>query len=488
MCHGLCNVIEHLIRNGQLHQYCTPTTGANAIEVHGQILTVHGGASRFPPRQPSAKRQCTNHLEILEIQRGVTTTPSTWDQVSFYKRKYTINCHHNKPFIINVQVDHYRCHRALVDIGAAPLVSDRLSVSVGTSPCRVSITARFLIVDCPSSYNLILGRGILWGLQCFIAGHMLLMKVPTPRGIHTIQEDRTAIEHCHLNAIQQGRGAYEMLPLSPSESIDDPRDDLEGKDKKKQAPRPNPAEDTEWVSLSPSAPERKVRIATNLDRELHQKLITFLQDKQTVFVWSYADMPDIFPDVITHKLNILKDYPPVKQKRRAFNLEKYRAIQAKVQRLKEIKFIREISYPTWVSNVVMVPKPNGKWRMCVDYTNLNKACPMDSFPLPRIDQLVDSTVGFKMLSFLDAYSGYNQIKMHPTDQEHTTFVTDKGLYCYEVMPFGLKNAGATYQRLVNAMSEEEIGEVMEVYVDDMLVKRKTDEDRIANLDKVFTKL
>ena len=198
-------------------------------------------------------------------------------------------------------------------------------------------------------------------------------------------------------------------------------------------------------------------------------------------------MPGISPDIITHKLNILQDHPIVKQKRRVFHPDKYRAIQAEVQRLKEIKFIREVSYPTWVSNVVMVPKPNGKWRMCVDYTNLNKACPMDSFPLPRIDQLVDST-GYKMLSFLDAYSGYNQIKMHPADQAHTTFVTDKGLYCYEVMPFGLKNAGVTYQRLVNALFEDEIGEAMEVYVDDMLVKSKTEDDHIANLNRVFTKL
>ena len=83
-------------------------------------------------------------------------------------------------------------------------------------------------------------------------------------------------------------------------------------------------------------------------------------------------MPGISPDIITHKINIIKDHPPVKQKRRAFHPDKYRAIQAEVQRLKEIKFIREVSYPTLVSNVVMVPKPNGKWRMCVDYTNLNK--------------------------------------------------------------------------------------------------------------------
>ncbi|KAL6134797.1 hypothetical protein ACLB2K_067025 [Fragaria x ananassa] len=244
----------------------------------------------------------------------------------------------------------------------------------------------------------------------------------------------------------------------------------------------------EWVSLPPTAPEKKVSIDTNLSPELRHKLIAFLQDKQAVFAWSYADMPDISPDIVTYKFNILQGYPLVKQKRRALHLDKYRAIQVEVQRLKEIKLIREVSYPTWVSNIVIVPKPNGKWRMCVDYTNLNKACPMDSFPLPRINQLVDSTAGYKMLSFLDAYSSYNQIKMHPTNQTHTTFVTDNGLYCYEVMPFDLKNAGATYQRLVNAMFEDEIGVATEVYVDDMLVKSKTDDDHIANLNKVFTKL
>ena len=102
--------------------------------------------------------------------------------------------------------------------------------------------------------------------------------------------------------------------------------------------------------------------------------------------------------------------------------------------------------------------------------------------------MVDSTTGHKMLSFLDAYSGYNQIKMHLADQTHTTFVTDNRLYCYKIMPFGLKNAGATYQRLFNAVFEDEIGETMEVYVDDMWVKSKTEDDHIANLDKIFTKL
>ena len=99
----------------------------------------------------------------------------------------------------------------------------------------------------------------------------------------------------------------------------------------------------------------------------------------------------------------------------------------------------------------MVKKANGKWRMCVDFTDLNRVCPKDSYPLPRIDTLVDSTARHELLSFMDAFLGYNKIRMEETDQEKTSFVTSQGLFCYKVMPFRLKNAGATYQRLMNKM-------------------------------------
>ena len=104
----------------------------------------------------------------------------------------------------------------------------------------------------------------------------------------------------------------------------------------------------------------------------------------------------------------------------------------------EANFIREVYYPDWLANVVIVKKANGKWKMCVDFTNLNKACPKDSYPLPRIDTLVDSTTRHQLLSFMNAFSGYNQIKMDEVDQEKTSFVTSQGLFCYKVMPFGLK--------------------------------------------------
>ena len=110
----------------------------------------------------------------------------------------------------------------------------------------------------------------------------------------------------------------------------------------------------------------------------------------------------------------------------------------KVDKLLFVDFIREVYYPEWLENVVMVKKSNGKWRMCVDFTNLNKAYPKDSFPLPQIDQLVDSITGHELLIFMDAFSGYNQIMMDEQDQEKTMFSTSQGLYYYKVMPFNSK--------------------------------------------------
>ncbi|KAL5539172.1 hypothetical protein UlMin_044785 [Ulmus minor] len=137
------------------------------------------------------------------------------------------------------------------------------------------------------------------------------------------------------------------------------------------------------------------------------------------------------------------------------------AINTEVDKLLKSGFIEEANYPDWIANVVLVKKANGNWRVCVDFTDLNRACPKDSFPLPRIDQLVDATAGHELLSFMDAYSGYNQIRMHEEDQEHTTFLTNQGLYCYK------------------------IGKTMEVYVDDMLVKSSKTEEHIQNLKETF---
>jgi hypothetical protein len=175
----------------------------------------------------------------------------------------------------------------------------------------------------------------------------------------------------------------------------------------------------------------------------------------------------------------------VKQPLRRFDEEKRRAIGEEIHKLMAAGFIKEVFHPEWLANPVLVKKKGGKWRMCVDYTGLNKACPKVPYPLPRIDQIVDSTAGCETLSFLDAYSGYDQIKMKESDQLATSFITPFGMYCYITMPFGLRNASATYQRCMNHVFGEHIDGTVEAYVDDIVVKTRKASDLLSDLETTF---
>jgi hypothetical protein len=160
-----------------------------------------------------------------------------------------------------------------------------------------------------------------------------------------------------------------------------------------------------------------------------------------------------------------------------------------ISRLLEAKFIREIKEATWLSPPVMVEKKDTKiYGMCIDFTALNKHCPKDYFPLPRIDQIIDSTAGCERLSFLDAYSGYNQIRLKVEVKDNTSFITRHGVYCYTTMPFGLKNAGATYQRCMQACLKEQIGRNIEVYVDDIVIKTVKADSLLDDLQETFANL
>ena len=134
---------------------------------------------------------------------------------------------------------------------------------------------------------------------------------------------------------------------------------------------------------------------------------------------------------------------------------------------------------------MVVKKKTGKWCVCVDFIDLNRACPKDPFPMPRIDQLVDATVGHPRMSFLDAFQGYHQIPLATDDQEKIAFVTLVGNYQYKVMPFGLKNAGSTYQRMMTKIFEPQLGKNVEVYIDDMVVKSKLVSEHLADLMNIF---
>jgi hypothetical protein len=166
-------------------------------------------------------------------------------------------------------------------------------------------------------------------------------------------------------------------------------------------------------------------------------LIDFLHANADIFAWSPSDMPGIPREVVEHSLDILPHSRAVQQRLRRFDEERHRAIGVELRKLLEARFIKKVFHPTCPANPVLVKKKNGKWRMCVDYTSLNKACPKVPFPLPRINQIVDSTAGCELLCFLNAYSGYHQIRMKESDQLATSFITPFRMYCYLTMLFGL---------------------------------------------------
>ncbi|CAA7056116.1 unnamed protein product [Microthlaspi erraticum] len=160
-------------------------------------------------------------------------------------------------------------------------------------------------------------------------------------------------------------------------------------------------------------PERCVGIGTEISTELRTNCSPSWANAST-FAWSTDDMVGINPAVTSHELNVDPTFKPIKQKRRKLGHDRAQAVNDEVERLSKAGSIVEVRYPDWLANPVVVKKKNGKWRVCVDFTDLNKACPKDSYPLPHIDRLVEATAGNELLSFMDAFSGYNQIQMHPT--------------------------------------------------------------------------
>jgi hypothetical protein len=169
-------------------------------------------------------------------------------------------------------------------------------------------------------------------------------------------------------------------------------------------------------------------------------------------------------------------------------VERQDFIREEVRKLLHAGFIEEVHHPVWLVNPVIVPKANGKLRMCIDYTSLNKACPKDPYPLPCIDQIVDSTSRCDLLSFLDAYSGFHQIWMSREDRKHTAFVTVDGLYSYVVMPYGLKNALPTFVRAMSKIFGDLIRDKLEIYVDGIMVKTREGSTLVEDLTLVFSKL
>ncbi|XP_022883423.1 uncharacterized protein LOC111400228 [Olea europaea var. sylvestris] len=292
---------------------------------------------------------------------------------------------------------------------------------MGSAPLVVQHFMEFLVVDHRSPYHGVLGRPALKDFWAITSMHYLCMKFPTEHGITTVRGDQMGSRACYLNSLQKSEPRTVNVIIT--EVATEPNLDMEMID----APeRGHTSEQEENVDME-EAPEE----GHPLD-ELDPRIIDSKPNATPVEVLeTFVANPE---DPIAIIIKSTPSVPPHRQKKRALNLERYEALKDEVDKLSHSGFIREVIYPKWISNSVLVKKPNGRWRICVDFTNLNK------------------------------------IPMFRPNEEATSFIIDRGLYCYKVMPFGLKNARATYQRLVNMMFFELIGKIMEVYVDDMQVK------------------
>ena len=200
-------------------------------------------------------------------------------------------------------------------------------------------------------------------------------------------------------------------------------------------------------------PEKFFQVSAQSPCQENGELVEFLKKNVNVFTWNAYEAPRVNMSFICHHLNVNSSITSKKEPHRRSSQKHSDAIKDEVVKLKQAGDMKEVFYPKWLANIVVVKKKTEKWCVCVNFTDLNKAYPKDPFPMPRIDQLVDATVGHHRMNFLDAFQGYYQIPLAMDNQEKITFVTHIGNYHYKVMPFGLKNAEATYQRMMTRMFE-----------------------------------
>ncbi|GJV38543.1 reverse transcriptase domain-containing protein [Tanacetum coccineum] len=347
------------------------------------------------------------------------------------------------PMIIEAEVGGHCIHRMYVDGGSAE-----------------SVQKSRTIVRSPSPYNRIIGRSGVKKLQAVPSNVHRMLKILVEGGVITLKSSRLVPMECAMVSGPEG------TPSATKPTI----------------------EERVKVAINPEYPEQTVMIGSTLTEESRNKLCGLLQRNLDIFAWRPADMTGVPRHIAEHRLNVREGCSPVRQKKRGQAADRNQAIQEEVGKLVEAVIMKEVHYHDWLYNLVMVKKHDDSWRMCVDFKDLNKACPKDGYPLPEIDWKVESLCGFPFKCFLDAYKGYHQIQMAKEDEEKTAFITSQGIFCYTKMPFGLRNAGATYQRLVDKAFHKQIGRNLEVYVDDLVIKSRTEDEIVRDIEETFKTL
>ncbi|XP_027916049.1 uncharacterized protein LOC114175492 [Vigna unguiculata] len=522
-CFPLIGQLASLARRGLVNKYVkgdnmktklaessTKTTaGPHEIPVFGDFNTIAGGFAGGGPTK-SARKRYAQTVMSTSVSGFSVPTPNITFSADDTK---DIVPHEDDPVVLSVIMMGRNVHRVLIDQGSSADVMfwdtfvglqiprDQLlpfdGVLVGFSSEQVevrgyvdlrttfsdehaakTIVIKYIVVNALSSYNMLLGRPSLNKLGTVVSTTHLKMKFPAEGKIVTMKVDQEVARKCYEKSLRTRRDAYSLAQISRTTNRSD--SELDPRPPTDQGPQPiGELKEIEMLL------GKKIRIGASLDSTTETAIRRVLQANMSLFAWSVRDMPGINPDILCHRLNINLRVKPRVQRRRRLNDEKGKAATEEIKKLKEAEHIREIQYPDWLTNVVMVKKANGKWRMCVDFTDLNLACPKDSYPLPNIDVLVDRVSGCGLLSFMDAYSGYNQIRMHPEDEDKTAFMGVKANFCYRVMPFGLKNAGATYQRMMDRILQPLLGRNVESYVDDMVVTSAGNEVHALDIQELF---
>ncbi|XP_024016338.1 uncharacterized protein LOC112089815 [Eutrema salsugineum] len=398
------------------------------------------GGSQYYQDTVSSIKAYQRRAKAKENWTEPTDLPNT--VISFAEEETAgIDIPHNDPLVIEFTIRDHDVARVIIDTGSSvdvifretlrkmgidlsevtaipkPITGFSRETTMTMGTIRLPVVAggvtrivEFCVTDHPAIYNVIMGTPWINAMRAVPSTYHLCLRFPTAAGIKTIWGNQKESRMCCL-AEHKLKNPIAESHETRAESVCDAVDS---------------------VCIDEARPERCVEIGAKLEEPLRSKLLSLLKENINTFAWTAEDIPGISIDVTCHELNVDPTFKPIKQKRRKLGPERAKAVNDKVERLLKVGSIADAKYPDCLANPVVVKKKNGKWRLSSTH----------------IDRLVEATAGNRLLTFMDAFSGYNQILMHPDDREKTAFITDRGIYCYKVVPFGLKNAGATYQRLV----------------------------------------
>ncbi|GJS13673.1 reverse transcriptase domain-containing protein [Tanacetum coccineum] len=392
----------------------------------------------------------------------------------------------NCPVVVEAMIEGFRVRRIHVDGGRSsevmrsqfPMGVIDLEVTMGECRKTRIVIIEFAVVKSSSPYNTLLGRTGMRSLGAVAPTIHSMIKFPTSNGIATISTTRETLrEYRQIEEAQdlsQHARVMDPTPVQTSSEVINPRvslalvetrprrpgkepmqlDDMEERRQLDKNRKPPKSGAEEKIVINDYYPEQLVTIRGGLFAECRHALIHTLQKNVDIFAWTPADMTGIPRAITEHSLDTYPHIEPKEQKKRSLAPDKRKVVIDEVNEWLKAGIVRRVRYPTWVANPVLVKKVDGSWRMCIDFKDLNKACPNDLYPLSEIDWKIESLMGFQYKCFLDAYKGYHQIQMTNKDEEKTVFHTEEEVFCYTNMPFGLNNAGATYQRLVESAFKE----------------------------------